>query len=471
MIEKKIRETILTHALINPGEHIVLGLSGGPDSVCLFHVLKKFSSERNFSLYTVHVNHQFRPGEAEADQAYVEELCRKEGVPCAAYVYDCCALAQREGLSSEEAGRKARYQAFKSFCASLAEKGIGIDKIKIAVAQNADDQAETVLLRLLRGSGTDGLAGMAYIRSEGTFPIIRPLLDVPRKEIETYCKTQNLRPRIDRTNLQPIYTRNKVRLHLIPYLRENFNPNITEALLRLSKAAREDKDYLWFLAEQAFKDIEDEDGALDLEGLRALTSSIRHRVIMKAFEKAGLWQDITAVHLDSADRLLAEGKASGTLDFPKGYKMKIQYGKVYFFNKETMVRAISAMPDKKETEASLVLKYQVIEPLKEYPKDAAVFDWNKLKAQHDNPEFLLRTRMPGDYICLKKGRKKMQDFFVDAKIPKEHRDEILLVTIGSEVLWIIKSEKKGLLGHRYSEKYKLDHKTKKALLLEIVCEM
>lgn len=430
--------------------------------MCLFHVLKSLEKELGFHLYAVHVNHKFRPGAAEEDQRYVEELCRREGVPCRVVVRDCAKLAHELGMSSEEAGRKVRYEAFQEEGRSLADRRIPAESIKIAVAQNADDQAETVLLRLLRGTGPDGLAGMAYLRREGAFSVIRPLLDVKRQEIEAYCREHELEPKIDRTNLQPIYTRNKVRLQLIPYLKEHFNRSIDDALVRLSKIAAEDKEYLWKITEQSYTKLMIEPGVLELDGLRGLETAIRRRVILKAFEEAGLDQDITARHLEAADQLLMEGGTSKSLDFPCGYKMAMGYGSVSF-GKET---------PKSAEGPKLRLDLRIAGREEAFPQGAAVFDWEKICRKHGpSPSIQLRTRQPHDYIGLKNGSKKIQDFLIDQKVPREERDRVPLAAAGSEILWIIADGQTNLKAHRYSEKYKLDQATKVVLLLEIICEI
>lgn len=462
MIRETIRQTILENKLIDPGEHIVLGLSGGPDSVCLFHILRQLQQDMNFVLYAVHVNHGFRPGAADKDQAYVEELCRKEEVTCIPFVCDCRAMAEEQGLSSEEAGRKARYDAFRRVAQSLIYNGVPRNRVKIAVAQNADDQAETVLLRLLRGTGPDGLSGMAYKRRDGEFLVIRPLLDVWRRDIEVYCREQGLEPRIDHTNLQPVYTRNKIRLQLLPYLREHFNPEISHALVRLSKIAGQDREYLWTCADEAYGNLLQKDGSLEQEGLKNLPEAVRHRVFMKGFQEAGLASDLAAVHLFAADRMLASEKASGKLDMPGGYRMALQYGRVRFYK---------VQKEEKQEDTRRLRAFVKESGRGDYPAGAAVFDWEKLCRQHcGTPEICLRTRRPGDYIRLRGGRKKLQNFFVDVKVPKEERDQVIFAATGSEILWIPADSKRGLGKDRYAEKYKLDETTKKALVLEIICE-
>ena len=226
-IKQRVSDTIRTHNLYEDGAHIVLGLSGGPDSVCLFDLLCELAEVHGYHIHPVHVNHKFRPGAAEADAEFVEGLCRERGLACRTFVTDCNELAAREGLTSEEAGRKARYEAFFTVATEVAAAG-DRSQVAIAVAQNANDQAETILFRMLRGTGIDGLAGIAYKRYERGFAITRPLLDVNRTEIEKYCEERELSPRIDYTNKETVYTRNKIRLELLPFLAERFNPNVIE---------------------------------------------------------------------------------------------------------------------------------------------------------------------------------------------------------------------------------------------------
>ncbi len=468
MVKELIRQTSLAHNLINKNEHIVIGLSGGPDSVCLFHVLQELREEMGFSLYAVHVNHKFRPGAAEEDEAYVKELCRKYEIPCRSFTYDCAAMAKTLGLTSEEAGRRARYEAFGLRAEELVQEGIGEERIKVAVAQNADDQAETILLRLLRGTGPDGLAGMSYSRMEANIQIIRPLLDTWRCDIEAYCQQQGLEPRIDHTNLQPIYTRNKIRLELLPYLRKAFNPNISESLIRLGRIAGEDKSYFHQQAQAEYERLRQPSGALELSGLRKLALPIRRRVMMKALNQAGMVRDLAAAHLEQADRLLEEGRTSASMDFPGGCRMALGYGEVRFYRRE------QEEENRDFDKIDLNLRITILAPeAAEHGAFAgALFDWDKLCAHHGGqPEILLRTRRPGDFIRLKQGRKKIQDFFVDQKIPREQRDSVFMAAAGNEILWVIALENGPLKKNRYSSAYSLEHTTKKVLSLEIICEM
>jgi len=420
-MENRVKNTIVRNNLIDvkKKEHIVLGLSGGPDSVCLFYALLKLREELNISLHPVHINHQFRPGPAEEDQAYVEQLCEKHGLRCDTFVFDCNAIAKKQGISGEEAGRNARYQAFYQVAGKvMGENGLDATQVKIAVAQNQNDQAETLLMRIMRGTGTEGLAGIEYEREgEGGMKVIRPLLDVDRKAIERYCEDHQLEPRRDHTNQEAIYTRNKIRLELIPYMEKNFNPNITEALNRLSAIAREDKDYMDSVVEAFGTEV------LTVEEYKKQHPAIRKRILIRRLEGAGLTQGIQANHLEAAEKMILEGKTGTSINLPKGYRVGVDYGEVSF----------SVKKDSKES-----TEKRGISPM----SDA----YNGFDGFDGFDGFVLRTRLPGDYIVLPGvgGRKKIQDVFVDGKVGREMRDQVPVLCLGSEVLWIIGDDFSGL---------------------------
>ena len=509
-IAEKVKKTILNNGLIQKGEHIVIGLSGGPDSVCLFHILYRLAEELDIRLHAVHVNHGLRPGAAEEDQRYAEALCAEYRVPCHSFSFDVNRIAKEQGISSEDAGRQVRYRSFFEVADRIAaETG---EPVKVAVAQNMNDQAETVLMRIIRGTGTDGLAGIEYLRREkGKGIVIRPLLDVTREEIEAYCREYNLNPRTDLTNLEPVYTRNKIRLELIPYLSENFNPNIIAALSRLSKIAKEDKDYFSgkvdeIIAEHAVFTEEGPDGlpsraAIPLAALCGAPLAIRHRLIIKLFENIGLSKDIAASHLEQADRILREGRTSAAADFTSGYAMKISYDIAEFYkktglqsiffeyeidlNKESVVQIAELNAEirvkilrRQECPEFWLQEFKDKESEKEKPEktksrkqesvDVKVVcrlshDKIKAAALESGQRLVVRTRRQGDYIVPlgMKGRKKLQDFFVDTKCPAERRSRIPLLCLGPEVIWTAWPS-----GGRISENYKVEEITESIILLE-----
>ena len=318
--KRKILETIKEKALFKDGDHLILGLSGGPDSLALYNALKELKEDNirtegkfgiNFDLHPVHVNHKFRPGAAEEDQVFCEELCkvvadRVGGFhPLRIFEVDCNKLAAELGMTSEEAGRLARYDSFRKVGKEVMDYyGLRPDQVKILVAQNANDQAETILFRILRGTGPDGLSGIAYEREdESGFKVIRPILNIKRDEIESYCEEKELEPRRDHTNEEALYTRNKIRLELIPYIEKNYNPNIVDTLNRLGRLSFEDKGYIYEEALKAYDKAKAEDHSLDIGIISELPVSLRKRVYMLALSEIGMRENVTDKHLSAIDKV------------------------------------------------------------------------------------------------------------------------------------------------------------------------
>jgi len=463
---KKAEKTVAEHRLIDPGDHIVLGLSGGPDSLCLFYLLMDMAQSRGIKIHAVHVNHKFRPGSAERDQIFVENICRENGIECSIVVADCAAIAAKEGITGEEAGRKVRYEAFADTARRLIADGIPADRIKTAVAHNMNDQAETVLFRILRGTGTDGLAGMEYIRKEKSgMTLIRPLLDICREEIEGYCAENALEPCRDETNEKPLYARNRIRLELLPYLKENYNGNIEDALVRLCRVAAEDRTFFDAASEISLKDAlichDDEKYVLDMTAVRSMDPALRHRVIMKVFDEAGLPQDISYAHMVQADRIIEKGRPSLKAEFPHGYVMETGYGRISIYKRKEKIY--------KEVGPELVISVKDKDDDTHGP-GAAFFDLDRFMEKHGAGEDIseiicIRTRKPGDFMALpgSGGRKKLQDLMTDMKVPRDFRDRIYMAAAGSEILWI----PEGMMKARFSGNYRTDDSTKRILILEI----
>ena len=500
---QSVKKLIQKEDLLQKGMHVIIGLSGGPDSVCLFDMLCRLAEELALQLYPVHVNHQFRPGAAERDQAFCETLCTTRGWPCRSFVYDCAQIAEAEGMTAEEAGRKVRYEAFGMTAADLLRRDIAAQEIAIAVAQNANDQAETILFRILRGTGTDGLAGIAKKRyetvrwetaaksAEAQIAVIRPLLETQRAEIERYLAERNMTACIDQTNAEPIYTRNKIRLELLPYLAEQYNENIIAGLNRLGSIAQHDKAYLQETAARAFaaarvcaagQDAEGfswaqvqkmprsmgerTDGALCQEAdrtlraqtaareillscdvLRGLHTAIRTRVYQRALQEIGMTENFSSVQAEAIEQLLQTERPSAEAELPDGFRAARVYDKLKFYR---AARGSAHMPAGDNAKAV---------------RDAAAAGQRYRLWQTDTAAYLallaagrlgvhgafcadalpagaqveVRTRRDGDYLPIRGGRKKLQDFLVDAKVPKNRRDELLLLTCGSRILWILPS--------------------------------
>ena len=469
-MKKKILKTIREHNLITEGMHIVLGLSGGPDSVCLFSVLTELAGEMNLTLHPVHINHRFRPGAAEEDQAYVEELCRSNGLSCRSFVYDCPAMAREQKLTPEEAGRKARYEAFFKVAGEIHASGVPASKIAVAVAQNANDQCETILFRILRGTGTDGLSGIAYKRKgQGGFDVIRPLLDITRDEIEKYCADRNLNPRIDHTNSETVYTRNRIRLELIPYLADNFNSNIVETVNRLGRIAAEDRDYICRQAATIFDKIRQQEqrdqreaaggqpaGAEPAETevvsvftapLENLHPAIRFRVYNIALGKAGMADDVTRAHLEAVEKVRISKSPSAACSLAGGFEVYKAYDRLVFRRggsertasedswKLTVMNRQEYCKFMEESQRS-----QEHQGTEESQRTSHLYGAFSGKALGPGAKPELRTRRDGDVIAIKGGTKKLSDFFTDCKVPRMYRDEMLLLAVGNRILWVLPSE-------------------------------
>jgi tRNA(Ile)-lysidine synthase len=324
--------------LIAEGQTVVLGLSGGPDSVCLLHLL---ITHHDGPIICAHINHGLRGAESDGDEAFVADLCKQFDVPLELMRIDAAALARETGLTVEEAGRAARYAFFDEVC-ERQDRGC-----VIALAHNWDDQVETVFMRILRGTGTDGLTGIpARRKSAGGFDIVRPLLGVSRSEIDGYIGTIGAVFRTDSSNLGTDYLRNKVRLDILPYIEDAAEVCLKQSLSRLSSNATEDKDYFDTLVTKML------DAALEVSsgdvgphviepsgapqvlllpaGLLAdAHPAVRHRLIRRVFLRLGLDRDVAAVHLAAADRLLDTwargGEASGKrVEFPQDFTFGIR---------------------------------------------------------------------------------------------------------------------------------------------------
>lgn len=453
----KIRRTIEKYNLIEKGDKIVVAISGGPDSVCLLHALYRLKEEYDLELYGVHLNHNFRGIEAQIDAQYVSNLCDGLNILCFIKSVDVPQYAEKYGLSPEEAGRILRYDFFEE----VAQRA---NATKIAVAHNKNDQAETVLMRLLRGTGLQGLTAI-HIRRE---KVIRPLLNIDRKSIEEYCETYNLSPRIDKSNLESIYYRNKIRLELIPYLEENYNPNIMENLVKTAKVLKKDFDFIEEKAREVYASLvnsQDEHRLeLPIEGIQGLHNALQSRVIRLAAEQLlGRQEVLEYKHVQDVLELMQKGLTGKKINLPMGLIAKINYKNICFTTADQEDKVfhyelpIEGSFDLKEMDGTFTMRVVGREEIKEISRDKyrKCFDYDEMKDVLN-----VRNRQDGDrfYPLGLTGSKKLKDFFIDYKINRDERDRIPLICDGDEIMWVV--------GFRISEKYKITDKTKR--ILEIV---
>ena len=324
-MKEKVLKTIKKYNLIENGDKIVIGVSGGPDSITLLNVLLEIKKDKiiDFEIVVCHVNHMIRE-EAAADEEYVLEFCEKYNIESFAKRIEVEKVAKEEKIGTEEAGRKARYEFFNEILEKTASN-------KIATAHNANDNAETVLMNIIRGSGTAGLKGIEAKRGN----LIRPLIECSRDEIEEYCKINKLNPRIDKTNFENIYTRNKVRNMLIPYIKENFNPNIIEGLNRLSDLSKQENEYLEKVTEDVYKEIliekQDNQIILDLNKFNSQELVIKSRLVLYTINILfGTRSGIEKKHIEDIIKLCSNNIGNKFLIPNKKVKILVKNRKIFF---------------------------------------------------------------------------------------------------------------------------------------------
>ena len=324
-MKEKILDIIRKYNLIENGDKIVVGVSGGPDSIALLNVLLEIKNEKliDFEIVVCHVNHMIRE-EAIEDEEYVFEFCKKYNIECFIKRIEVEKIAKQEKVGTEEAGRNARYEFFNEILEKTSAN-------KIATAHTANDNAETVLMNIIRGSGTAGLKGIEAQRDN----LIRPLINSSRDEIEEYCEKNNLNPRIDKTNFENIYTRNKVRNMLIPYIKENFNPNIIEGLNRLSDLSKQENEYLEKQVSKAYREILIEERKnqiiLDLNKFNLQELVIKNRLVLYTINILfGTRSGIEKKHIEDIIKLCSNNIGNKFLIPNKKVKILVKNKKIFF---------------------------------------------------------------------------------------------------------------------------------------------
>lgn len=320
LMKEKVINVIKEYGLIDKDDRIVIGVSGGPDSMALLYILKDIREELNFNIYVAHVNHGVRKEEADSDEEFVRSICLKNSLPFYSIKVNMDQYAIQNKLTSEEAGRAIRYDFFNKI---LNDLGGG----KIAVAHNKNDQAETLLMRFFRGTGLEGLKGMEYKNMN----IIRPLLDISREEIEEFCKNNNISVRIDRTNLEPIYGRNRTRLEVIPYIIKNYNKGIIDTLNRTARLMQMDSEFILGIVDEKFKNLVVEESSnsivLYIDKLKNEHYSIKSRIIRKSIEKInGSLKGIEEKHIKNIISLIDENITGKSIIITNNIIIKSSYG-------------------------------------------------------------------------------------------------------------------------------------------------
>lgn len=328
MLLEQVEKTIKKYQLIESGDKIVVCVSGGPDSMCLLHILGKIKKKQNdsFSICVAHVNHKIRQ-EADEETKYVEDYCKKNDIECFVKKCDVIDIAKEEKRGLEETGRKIRYAFFEE----VANK-VGANKI--AIAHNENDTVETVLMNVIRGSGSSGLKGIEPIRDKR---YIRPLIETKREQIENYCEENNLDPKIDQSNFDNKYTRNKVRNELIPYLKEEFNPNIIDSIQKLSEIITDEQNYLEKMVHNIYEQAKIKESQkeiiLDLKKFNEQDIVIKRRLTLYTISKLfGSAKNIEKIHVEDIIKLCKRNIGNKYLTPNKNTKVFLKKGKIFFMS-------------------------------------------------------------------------------------------------------------------------------------------
>jgi len=458
MVFPKVKKIIERYNMFSPGDRVLVGVSGGPDSVCLLHILNRCRKDMALSLHVVHINHGIRKRESKREEKFVSHLAGRMGLPITVKSLDVPSYARRKKLTVEEAARDMRYSAFEQLAGKLNAK-------KIALGHTASDQVETVLMHLLRGSGPQGLSGIPPVRKLGSTAVVRPLIEVNREEILNYLKKNKLTFCLDSSNRKTEYFRNKIRLKLLPLLRKNYNENIDGALLRLSEILKEENAYWERVVERVLGKVvswEAEKILIDFKRFLRYNVIVQRRVLYRLFGGIVSLSQIEAI------RSLAQKSSQGK---------RIYLGKRFSVRKEGNFLIFSSSPErrfkkfnyplrvpgKNEIEGlDLTLNTRIVDfrPVSDKGANTAYFDVDKINFK----KLLLRNRREGDRFRPfgLRGTKKLSDFFIDRKIPRRLRDRVPLLVEGEDILWVV--------GIRRADKARITEDTKKILEVRVLRE-
>ena len=425
---KKILDAIINNNLINKGDNVLCAVSGGADSVALLHILNSLKEEIGFDIFAAHFNHKIRGDAADNDEQFVINLCNQLNIKCVIKKCDVPLFARQKGYTLEQAGRILRYDFFKE-----------LNPDKIAVAHHMDDQAESVLMHLIRGSGTTGLCGMRYMRGK----IIRPMLSIRRSEIEDYLNTQDLSFCTDETNFATDAARNLVRLKLIPQISSTMNSKFVESLCNTAELISRDEDYLNKIAEKELNRITISENCYNRINLAYIDLPILTRALRIACQRAGAFSDIESKHIDILIKFL-NAKTGSFINLPH-IKVSLSYDKILFSDNKDSFKLLQEdystqlIPNMCINTGKFKIYNELIS--NEAPniliiksnkdKNTSYLDYDKLVLEN----CFIRNRRQGDRIdpIGSSGSKKLKDYFIDKKIERENRDLPLLCS-NNEVL-------------------------------------
>jgi tRNA(Ile)-lysidine synthase len=466
LLSQRVSRFIEEHSLIEGAATLVVGVSGGPDSVCLLHILHHIKDKLGITLHVAHLNHLLRGAESDADADYVSQLASHLGVPAIIDRRDVKAYGAKRRCSLEEAAREVRYAFLGEVAESLAADAV-------AVGHTANDQVETILMHLVRGAGLPGLRGMQPLTvwrtpSGSQLKVIRPLLDISREETEAYCIAHRLAPRWDYSNRSLSYLRNRIRLELIPLL-QSYNPNIKAALLRLAQAATADQDLLEQEVCRAWGDVITEHPqsiVLNNEAFSSLSPSLKRRLLHSALRQLlGDFAEVQSTHIESLLKVVEE---------PAGKRLSLPHDLAFYGGyRECVITRGEITPPLPPLEGEYRLNIPGETILPGWRVGATISERcleeseeHGFRASLDfdvtGRDLFIRGRRHGDRFqpLGMANPKKLQDFMVDVKIPRAWRGRVPIVSSPQHIIWVV--------GYRIDHRARLTPQTKRILCLEFL---
>ncbi len=449
-----VRKALIEECGVQSKDQVYVALSGGADSMALLTTLYALRDELQFVLKAIHIHHGLRVASDE-EEAMVVKHCEALGIECYTHHID---LSDENciGKSVEEAARDMRYDIFDAYLKGGSKW--------IALGHHMGDQAETVLFNVLRGTGLKGLSGMQVVRDN----YIRPMLTLSKEALIEYCEASNIPYAVDQSNLESIYTRNKIRNELIPYIEDNIQSNVVESVSRMAKLISEESMFIEELVDRAFDDlapkITPEEIVFNRDKFCHFSMVVQRRLLRRAYEDLkGDMRNLSFVHIQEACELVLGGKTGKEINLPGEILVKNDYNQVYVMkiHNQVGIRAVDEQIDLTSLEIGeslsvgpLMLRRMVLEKDAEIPKKPYTkwFDYDKIGVN-----LVLRGRYQDDYININDlgQRQKLKKFFINNKISKSLRDNIPLIAKGQEVIWII--------GYRTNLMYQVTSETKEIL--------
>lgn len=454
-----VKKTVREHGMLKAGDRVIVAVSGGVDSVVLLHALMKLRKEYSLKLTVCHLNHNLRGAGSRKDLEFVKRLSRRHGLGFIGKTLEKGSLKAKRGVSLQEAAREARY----GFLAHALRK---TGSKRLALGHTLDDVAETVLMRLIKGSSLSGLSGIPACRGA----VIRPLIHIPRAEVEGYAENQGLRHCTDPTNLSTVYLRNSLRLELIPFIKERYNANIISTLARTASVLSKDSVFLDSLAQKAFKEavLRKGKGLVDMDRPRLLRmpEAISSRVFLMACRGLEKAPELLGAHVDAFFDVLCSKRPNASYSLPSGLRITREYGRIRVERKGVAKRA-------QGFELPLIIPGNTLIPsagaviiakISKKPPSAASFS-SRDRAYFDYDELpkpvSARSFRPGDRMTPSgmSGTKKLKAIFIDSKTPALQRQRTPVICAGDAVVW--------LAGIRRSGAYVVNQATKRVLMLEL----